>query len=488
MRSLRPVVNHREARAWLARRSRVDTRALAALRVLLGGLLLADLVLRARDLTAHYTDSGAVPRAALFDWAPILRYLSVHALSGDAWWQLLLFGLAGVAAIALVLGYRTRLATACSLVLLVSLHARTPVVLNGGDILLRRLLFWGLFLPLGAQWSIDGRRTEGPPGDVATLASAALLVQVVLVYAVNAVLKHRSALWRDGDAVRYALSLEAFTTPLGDLLAQSPTLLTVVDWLWLTLLSGAVLLFLTTGWRRALLVGTLATMHLGMALTMHLGLFPLISLTALVPFVPSVVWDRVSVPAAVRTAGRALDDRLPTRSRTLPTSVTRLAGDVAPVVVAVLLTLVLAYNAATLTSEPVVSGVDALGHLGDAEQRWKMFAPAPPGTDVWYVVPGRLANGTRVAAFRGGPVSGDRPPDVSKTYPNQRWRKLLLRLRTPSDARFRESFATSLCRRWQRTHDSMLEHLTVYVVEQETRLAAPEPISRRPLVHHVCAA
>jgi hypothetical protein len=361
-------------------------------------------------------------------------------------------------------------------------------VLNGGDLLLRRLLFWGLFLPLGAQWSIDGRRSEGPTGAVATLASAALLVQVVLVYVVNAVLKHRSALWLDGDAVRYAFSLEAFTTPLGDLLAQSPTLLTVVDWLWLTLLSGAFLLLLTTGWRRALVVGTFATMHLGMALTMHLGLFPLLSLTGLVPFVPSVVWDRVSVPAAVRATGRVLDERLPFRSRSLPAGVRRLASDTAPVVIVVLLTVMLAYNAATLTSDPVVPGVDALGQLSDDEQRWKMFAPAPPGKDVWYVVPGRLANGTRVAAFRGGPITADRPPDVSKTYPNQRWRKFLLRLRTPSDARFRESFAASLCRRWQQTHESTLQYLTVFVVEQETNLAGPEPIARRPLVRHECAA
>jgi hypothetical protein len=35
--------------------------------------------------------------------------------------------------------------------LLVSLQARNPVVVAGGDVLFRWTLFWGLFFPLGAR-------------------------------------------------------------------------------------------------------------------------------------------------------------------------------------------------------------------------------------------------------------------------------------------------------------------------------------------------
>src|SRR5215210_7563587 len=42
-----------------------DLRSLAAFRVALALLVLADLFNRARDLTAHYTDAGVMPRVSL---------------------------------------------------------------------------------------------------------------------------------------------------------------------------------------------------------------------------------------------------------------------------------------------------------------------------------------------------------------------------------------------------------------------------------------
>ncbi|MFC6794109.1 hypothetical protein ACFQFH_06800 [Halobaculum halobium] len=137
-------------RPALARRLSVDRRALVALRAALGALLLADLLLRARSLAFFYTDTGALPRSALVARYPLTANLSIHAVFGEVWWVALLFVAAGVAALALLFGYRTKAAAICSLLLLVSLHARNPLVLNGGDSLLRRTLLWSLFLPLGS--------------------------------------------------------------------------------------------------------------------------------------------------------------------------------------------------------------------------------------------------------------------------------------------------------------------------------------------------
>lgn len=192
-------------RSALARRFGIDTRALAAYRIALGLLLILDLALRSRDLRAHYTDFGVLPRAALSEK---LQYLSIHTISGDAWVQALLFVIAGLVAAAFVVGYRTKLATLVSFVLLVSLHARNPLVLNGGDLLFRRLLFWSLFLPLGERWSVDALRAEETPRTrVSNAASAVLLLQVLAVYATNAVVKLRGDLWVNGEAIQYVFSL-----------------------------------------------------------------------------------------------------------------------------------------------------------------------------------------------------------------------------------------------------------------------------------------
>lgn len=53
------------------------------------------------------------------------------------------------------LGLFTRLATVGMWVLLVSLHMRNPIILNGGDILLRASTFYLMLMPAGAAWSLD---------------------------------------------------------------------------------------------------------------------------------------------------------------------------------------------------------------------------------------------------------------------------------------------------------------------------------------------
>ncbi|WP_290813372.1 hypothetical protein [Halovivax sp.] len=83
-----------------ARRRR---RALAALRIAIGLLILADPAMRARDLTAFYTDAGVLPRAAHAEAFPVLASLSIHARFGSPRAQALLVATAGV--LALVAGF-----------------------------------------------------------------------------------------------------------------------------------------------------------------------------------------------------------------------------------------------------------------------------------------------------------------------------------------------------------------------------------------------
>src|SRR5947199_1983538 len=85
----------------------LDVRSLAVFRVGLALVLIGDLAIRATDLEAHYTDAGVLPRSALApSWV-----LAPHLLHGSAWFQALLFPVAGVAAGMLLVGYRTRAAT-----------------------------------------------------------------------------------------------------------------------------------------------------------------------------------------------------------------------------------------------------------------------------------------------------------------------------------------------------------------------------------------
>jgi hypothetical protein len=488
------------AAAGLQRRLRVDTRALAAFRVGLGLLVLADLALRARDLRAFYTDAGVLPRSALVAHGDPLHW-SLHAASGDPRVQALLFLVAAVLAVALTVGYRTTVATVGSWLLLVSLHNRMPEVLNGGDVLLRLLLFWGMFLPLGARWAVDSAHAARDTRESVTgVAAAALLLQVVAMYATNAAFKLGGDLWLRGVGLEYVFSLGQFTVLLGDHLAAYPGLLRVLDYVWLAAITASVLLVLLTGLSRAAFAGLLMTMHLGMLVTMRIHLFPLISVVALVPFLPAAVWDRLPArmaagrPAALaRRWGGRLAGALPvvTVSGVAPW-LERWRRGVVTAVPLVFLVLVVLWNLQVLGVEKA-TGREVLPEAAEpaleitrTDQYWNMFAPDPLATDGWLVAPGRLENGSEVDAFHGGAVEWDRPPDVSSTYPTARWRKYAVGL-WRADTADRERFAAYLCRRWNDRHDTDLERVAVYYVEQPTRIDAErEPTERVRLESHSC--
>ena len=500
-------------RSALARRFGVDTRALAALRVALGLLLLADLALRSRDLVAFYTDAGVLPRSALREQFPGFARLTLHAVSGAAWIQAVLFLVAAVFALALLVGYRTRLATVVSFLLLVSLHARNPLVLNAGDSLFRRLLLWGAFLPLGERWSVDAlldSEDDSPRRRVVSLASAALLLQVVLVYLVNGLVKLRGEHWLAGDAVRIVFSLDQLTVLLGDVLARYPLVLELFDRVWLVAVVGSVLLVVLTGRARAAFASLFVAMHLGMALTMRLGIFPFVSAASLLPFLPGSVWDAATRRLAPVTRAVDVDrwlgaqwnrldrawpnplDRavgaLPTRSarvRTVPRAVQQWRRRLGPAVVACLLALVLVWNAASLGYASVPNGVESVAD--PTERRWDMFAPEPRSTDGWYVVPGRLESGGRVDALHREPVRWNRPPDVSDSFPSHGWLVYLLDLQRPGNEALRPHFADYLCRRWNENHEDDLTAVRVYYVEQPTRLDGPDPTNRVELGRYSCA-
>src|SRR5262245_25220903 len=117
-----------------------DLRSLAVWRMALGLLLLGGLILRLPEFHAHYTEAGAWPIAAAQEDTP--AYWSIYFLHGSAAYVALLFGLSALAALALLLGWQTRAATIVSWVLLISLQTRNDLMLNGGDVLLRLMLFW----------------------------------------------------------------------------------------------------------------------------------------------------------------------------------------------------------------------------------------------------------------------------------------------------------------------------------------------------------
>lgn len=474
----------------------IDVRALAAFRIGLGAVLVLGTLLRARNLRAFYTDAGVVPRTTLAELNPLARTISVHAWFGSPELQAVLFSIALVAALCVLVGYRTRTATLVSLVLVLSVQGRNPFILNGGDILLRHLLFWALLLPLGERWAIDARRRSGPARDrVASLATAGLLLQVLVVYGVNAVLKHRSVLWQRGTALEYIYNLDQFTVLLGDVVADLPTLLAIGGRLWVWLLTLSWLLVVLRGWPRAIFAAMFVVAHLAMMATMSLDVFPLVSVVALLPFVPGVAWDVVERCIATHLTNEGAGFGLPVtplsrvQSRGWTIAVGVDSGQrrrLLSILAGVALLAMLMYNVATV----VEGGVGPPGNpdLVDGEPHWNMFAPHPPQATSWNLVTGTLETGKQVDALHGGSLGRDRPPDEPTAYLSTRWRKYFQDLRRPGQTEvLGPSLATYLCERWNDRHQTELESLRVTHVLEHVDLDGPDRTERRRVGRWACS-
>ena len=276
----------------------LDLRSLALFRVGLALIIIVELIIRAGDLTAHYSDAGVMPRTLLEEISNPF-YWSINSISGEAFVQGLIFLFAGIVAIALLVGYQTRLATIAMWAFIISIHNRNPVLIFAADHVLRALLFWAMFLPLGANYSIDSAlnsSTEKLPKRIASAATVALMIQMVLIYAGSAAYKTKSEIWwPDGDAVYYALSFDGYATAFGQFLLSFPEpILKLLTWaaLWFEWL-GPFMIFIPFGitFFRSVSVVSFILLHISFGLCFTLGIFPFLSIVSWLVFIPTAVWD-----------------------------------------------------------------------------------------------------------------------------------------------------------------------------------------------------
>ncbi|MFA5583825.1 MAG: hypothetical protein WDA09_06385, partial [Bacteriovoracaceae bacterium] len=137
-----------------------DYRSMSLYRVLLGLIIIIGVLYRMPDITAFYTDSGLLPRQTFLSEFALPWSFSLHLASGSYWVMFLFLVIQMILGGMVLLGYHTRWALLFSYILNVSLHNRNWLINNGGDDVLRAILFLSIFLPLDRYFSVDASRRE----------------------------------------------------------------------------------------------------------------------------------------------------------------------------------------------------------------------------------------------------------------------------------------------------------------------------------------
>ena len=141
----------------------IDLRTLALTRVVFALIVLVDLLSRLSDLKVFYSDDGVMPRAAVHENLPHSWFISLHFLSGRAEVEALMFVISGTSCSATPRGLQNSDGNVFGPGLLFSsLCIRNPFIVHGGDNLLKMMLFWGIFVPWGARYSVDSSLNPTP--------------------------------------------------------------------------------------------------------------------------------------------------------------------------------------------------------------------------------------------------------------------------------------------------------------------------------------
>lgn len=271
----------------------LDLRALALMRISLALAVIVDLLLRARFLSVNYGSGSVLPLELLEHSWLSQGFWTLHLLFESHSWIVVLFAIEGLAACCLLLGYRTRISAAITYILSVSLAHANILIVYGGDSVMNILLFFTIFLPVAARYSVDALRTESDETNYISVWSAAFVMQIIVMYLSASLLKSGFT-WHSGSAVYYTLSIDQFRTSFGTLIYQFPALMAFLTVAVLTLQKSIVILFLFP-WRtdvvRTTAIVLLILMHIGFVLSLHIGLFSWITITALVALLPSRLFD-----------------------------------------------------------------------------------------------------------------------------------------------------------------------------------------------------
>ncbi|AGB39718.1 HTTM domain-containing protein [Natronococcus occultus] len=483
-------------RRAVANRVRIDTRTLAAFRVLAGLLIIADLLLRSRNFSFYYTNDGAVPQS-LAQAMSSEGAISIYHYTTDPTVIAGLFVLQGLIAVQLIVGYKTRIATILSFLLVVSLDHHNPLVLSYADTLFRLLLFWAIFLPLGERWSIDAVHADREPRKgIASVASALILAQMVVMYIVNGYHKAHDELWTSGEATPLIMGLHDTTFFLAPYLREFQTLLQIGGLTWFYMLLFSWLLFVLRGRLRMALVGMFVASHASFIVTVRIGAFPYVAIAGVMLFLQAQFWD--DLKAVARYLGVDLDaidarrERLAGLARRVPD--VRLRGErqrrarelgynaaIGVVVLSIVLFVALSMlpiggvaDEETVVEEQIE---DRAQQLSIDQPDWSVFAPTPRTTDSYYVFPAQTADGEVVDVYNGqSSVSYDRPYEgsqIQEQYGSYRERFYMNSVRRggmqgTNDAD--DSLAEYICTSWEEEQGTELTHVNMYRVSEDVTM------------------
>lgn len=269
--------------------SKTDATALCLFRIFLGFCLFLNGISLVEDFHAWFGvgDDSLLPVLDSFRLYSDLRINVFKIMSPTettAWFILWTYILASIG---VMVGFKTRISTIISFVLLVSLQNRNYAILNSGDTLLRCMLFLMMFAPAHVKYSFDAywMDKKGAPysSEIPIFTIRLMQLQFSLVYLATTLFKLKGYDWVDGTAVYYTSRLINFQRFVLPIVFDFPSLVKFFTWsaLFIEFAMGTLV------WVKELRPWVLLSgilLHLGIEISMSIGFFEWVMIAAYILF------------------------------------------------------------------------------------------------------------------------------------------------------------------------------------------------------------
>jgi len=484
----------------------VDLAPVALFRILYGLQLFNWFWQLLPNLNAFFTDEGIFPRHQLIAFYP--ERITLLNLVGEFWQVAVFWAFACAVAIALTVGWRTRLACFLAFVLLISFQWRNPLILDGSDLVFRFVPLWLMFTRAGDLWSLDARLRRQPVTGFGWAFPVRILeLQIAWIYLAPGIEKLAGTLWVNGTAAYFALQLEhTFGRWWARPIATQPILMHLISWGTIAAeLSFLPLTIIPSNLTRVLAVIAAAGLHTGILLLMNVGNFPVIMLSALVLFLPpgwvrrvvDGIWPRASAVVLKRLprGARQRWDNFLAATEAVPATQPR-APRRAPSRMRWIQVIALVAFAALVFDTAVPRQLESMRPSGDLgklvrafslDERWDMFSPDPAQSDGWMLGPARLADGTMFDLYTGGPVDNSSERYSDPLY--SRWAKVFERIANSGYGDYRLEYGRYFCR-VRNLHlqpgQSPLDTFELFYIERVVRMDEPDVRNEYHLWTHKC--
>ncbi len=440
------------------------------MRIAVALIVIADLLIRGSDLTAHYTNDGMWNTELIKNFGWNTGYWSLHALNGSYWWVFFLFGIHFIFAFFLLIGYKTKLSTIFVWLLLISMHNRNLFVLQSGDDLLRLLLFWGLFLPWNTCFSIDSKKKIVVKKQV-IIPNFGYLILIASVYFFTVSLKLSPEWHSEGTAIYYALSLEQMRLPfLGEWLYHKPAIMQKLTWFvyFAELVIPFLILFPSKkGYFRFIALLLLITLHTGIGLTLYVGLFYIINIISSIALIPSFVFDKLQNKISFLKIKTINLFKKPNKFYKLKQISTNYF-------LVLIITFCLIFNLSSVKwfsyelRKEFYYPINALR----LNQYWGMFSPSVLKTDGWFVYYGIDSLGRQWDLYKNQDyVDFTKPKNIVGMYKTDRWRKLAENMQSDNYTFLRPLYGKYILKQWNLNHpNKKLATLNLYYMTKKNLL------------------